>query len=323
LVESAEPAGNRASGLSEDLATAERCRNISDKAGRGRAFTIVELLVVISILSLLMAILVPALHVVKRRADGLLGMHNQRETTNALNLYAMDNDDRYPPSVATVGFEDSWRWYDPTKLIGTRKRTPTMHRAMSSYLGSYLADAKTVFCPSAPQEYKYLQEAWDAGDEWDNPETPVPSDPVTGTFCFYWSYIGYLGENRLFRGPSGPAAGGYQSTLLLTDYFGYGSWRSYDTFGDAAFTSCERLAGATVLPELDLNAALWAEEGDPEEAMPDVKLRAAYVDGHVSTYSAGDAVPMRVGLEPDGAPPYTDGFGSPGIFYIPQNAAGY
>ena len=40
----------------------------------------------------------------------LLSMHNQREVTNSINLYAMDNDELYPPSVATVGFGDAWNW---------------------------------------------------------------------------------------------------------------------------------------------------------------------------------------------------------------------
>jgi hypothetical protein len=271
-----------------------------------------------------MAILVPALSAVRRRADGLLTMRNQRETTNGLNLYAMDNDDRYPPSVATVGFDDSWNWYDPTRLIGTRKRTPRTHRSMSAYLSPYIQDARTIFCPSAPRPYTYLQEAWEAADEWDHPETPMTSDQLTGTFCFYWNYLGYLDQRSLFRGPSGPAAGGYgQSTLLLTDHLGYGSWRSYESFGEAAFTSCEKLPGGVVLPEHHLHAALWGAEGDPEETMPDVKLRAAYVDGHVSTYSARKTVPMRVAIEADGAPPYPDGAGSRGIFYLPDNATGY
>lgn len=278
---------------------------------------------VISIISVLMAIAVPALNAVRSRADALLAMRNQRETTNALNLYSMDHDDRYPPSIATVGFDESWRWYDPTKLIGTRKRTPRVHRAMSAYLGPYITDAETVFCPSAPKPYTFLEEAWEAGDEWDNPQTPVPSDPVTGTFCFYWNYVGWLGENRLFYGPAGPAAGGRQSTLLMTDYFGYGNWRSYDGLGDAGFTSCEKLPGGTVLPEHHQHAALWAAAGDPEQSLPEVRLRAAFVDGHVETYTPDEAVPMRVGLEPDGAPPYTDGYTSPGTFYIPERALPY
>jgi len=51
-----------------------------------------------------------------------------------------------------------------------------------------------------------------------------------------------------------------------------------------------------------------------------VKLRAAYVDGHVSTYSPDKTLPIRIPLTPEGVPPYPDGVGSRGIFYIPEDA---
>ena len=146
-----------------------RCRDISVRAGWVRAFTLVELLVVISIISMLMAILMPALNAVRRQAYAVLGMRNQREVANALTLFAADYHDRYPDSVATVGFDNQWNWSDPTKMTGNRKRSPQIHRSMSAYLHEYVADAKTLYCPGAPHRYKYLQEVWDAGDDWDVP----------------------------------------------------------------------------------------------------------------------------------------------------------
>ena len=280
-----------------------------------RAFTLVELLVVISIISLLLAILVPAVNGVKRQARELLGMNNQRQVTSGLNLFAMDNDDRYPPSVATVGVDDRWNWTDPTKMTGNKERSPQLHRSISAYLSAYIPDASTMFCPNAPQKYKYLQEAWTAGDEWDNPDTPVLSDPVGGSYCFYWNYVGYLGEGpTLFRGARTPAAMGKHSKLLVSDYFGYDHWRSPGAFG-----SCEKLDGAEVVPETWLLSSYWSAAGDPNSSMPDVKLRAGYTDGHVETYSPADVVPMRVSITSAGVPPYPDGMG-PGVFYIPRDA---
>jgi len=280
------------------------------------AFTLIELLVVISIISLLMGILVPAVHGVRRQAITMLGMRNQREIASAVNLFAADNDDRYPYSVATVGYDDKWSWYDPTVITGQNKRTVQIHRSMSAYLHDYIADGKTMYCPAAPQPYTYARESWDAGDNWDNPDTPVSSDRVDGTYCFYWNYVGYLGRPRtLFRGPSGPAAGGVQSQLLLTDYFGYGHWQTPE-----AFASCEKLPSGNVVEETWLAASWWSAEGDPNESMPDVKLRAAYVDGHVSTYTPKETLALRIPMTSEGAPPYPDGAGSRGIFYIPEDA---
>jgi len=271
--------------------------------------------VVISIISVLMGILVPAANLVRRQARALLGMRNQREISNALTLYAMDNKDRYPQSVATVGTGEEWSWSDPTKMIGIKERSPQMHRAMSAYLADYIPDAKTMFCPNAPQRYKYLQEAWDAGDDWNNPDTAPRTDPLGGTYCFYWNYVGYLSESQtLFRGPTGPASMGRYNQLLVTDYFGHDHWRSPGAFG-----SCERLKGARIVEETQLLSSYWAVDGDPLEAMPDVKLRAAFTDGHVETYSSSDVVPMKISTTPEGVPPYPDGFAG-GTFFVPRSA---
>lgn len=273
------------------------------------------MLVVVSIVSVLLAIIVPAVNLARRQARSVVGMYNQREVAMALNLFAADNRDRYPDSVATVGFEDNWSWSDPTKMTGTRKRSPQVHRAMSAYLASYIPNAKAMFCPSAPQEYKHLQEVWDAGDDWDNPDTPVSSDPFGGTYCFYWNYTGYLAEtDTLFRGPTGPASMGRHSQLLVSDYFGYDHWRSPRAFG-----SCEKLGGASVIPETQLLSSYWSVGGDPNVAMPEVKLKAAYTDGHVETYSSSEVTPMKVSFKPEGAPPYPDGVAG-GIFFIPKDA---
>ena len=273
------------------------------------------MLVVISIVSVLLAISMPALNLARRQARSIVGMRNQREIATALNLFAMDNRDRYPDSVATVGFGHQWRWSDPTKMTGDRKRSPQIHRSMSAYLGSYVEEAKIMFCPSAPQEYAHLQEVWEAGDDWDNPDTPVPSDRFIGTYCFYWNYVGYLTESdSLFRGPTGPASMGRYSQLLVTDYFGYDHWRSPKAFG-----SCEKLGGAEIIPETQLLSSYWSVGGAPDLAMPEVKLRAAYTDGHVETYSSSDVTPMKVSFEPEGVPPYPDGT-SGGIFFVPNDA---
>jgi prepilin-type N-terminal cleavage/methylation domain-containing protein len=308
----------------------KRCLSISVRAGgvKGsqpqgiapgsseRAFTLVELLVVISIISVLMAILMPALNGVRRQAAALTGMRNQREVANAVNLFAADHGDLYPPSVATVGMSDDWSWYDPIQLTGKHKRSPQVHRSMSAYLRDYIPDARTVFCPSAPKQYKYLQQSWDAGDNWNNPDNDMPLDPVDGTYCFYWNYIGYLGKPReLFRGPRGPASGGQHSQLLVSDYFGYGHWTRPDFFA-----SCEKLPGGDIIEETWLSSALWSAAGNPDAGMPQVRLRAAFTDGHVESYYPTEVSAMRVSLYRDGMPPYPDGAGSRGIFYIPRSA---
>jgi prepilin-type N-terminal cleavage/methylation domain-containing protein len=290
------------------------------KAGKvtKQGFTLIELLVVISIITAIMAISLPAFNRVKRQARSLLNTNNLMQTTTAINLFASDNYERYPESVATIGFGTNWNWSDPTKLTGNKQRSPRLYRAMSEYLRGYVTDASIMYCPNAPRKYKYLQQAWDAGDSWDNPETSFPADPVGGTYCFYWNYTGYLGGHRgIFRGPQSPASSGRYSKLIVSDYFGYNHWRNPDSYG-----SCEKFDGADIIPETQLLSAFWSRKKDADtDDSPEITLRAGYTDGHVETYTASEVIPMKVSLTADGTVPYPDEVGvGPGIFYIPRNA---
>jgi len=294
--------------------TSARCGHVA-AGGRRRGFTLIELLVTISIISLLMGIMLPSLGKIRRQAFAIQSMNNQKQVTSGVNFFAADNHDRYPESIATVGFGDNWNWTDPTKLTGNRRRAPGLYRAMSEYLRSYIPDARTMYCPNAPQRYAFLQQAWDAGESWDYPNDDVlAEDPVGGTYCFYWNYTGYIGGRRvIFRGPQGPASGGQFSKLLVTDYYGYDHWRSPWSHG-----SCERFDGARITPETWLLSAYWSREGDPDQP-PEIKLRAGYTDGHVETYSPSSVLPMKVAITSDGRTPYPDGVG-PGVFYLPMGA---
>ena len=66
------------------------------------AYSLIELLVVILIISIVSAILVPALGKAKRQAKRLLTKSRQKQIVQTINIYAFDNDDRLPQSVATI-----------------------------------------------------------------------------------------------------------------------------------------------------------------------------------------------------------------------------
>ena len=70
------------------------CEAVMDKR---RAFTLIELLVVIAIIALLMAILMPALNAVRKQARSNVCQSNLRQLCLAMNLYALDHEDKTMP----------------------------------------------------------------------------------------------------------------------------------------------------------------------------------------------------------------------------------
>ena len=290
-------------------------------------FTLLELLTVISIISLLMFILVPVLGKAKEQVKLLLGMSNQKQIVTGVTLFSMDNNGNYPESIATVGFgRRKWEWEEPTMMTACRPRYSQKRRSMSAHLRSYIEKASTFYAPTAPQQYEYMQDAWEAGDNWSNPDTPPPPqlDSVYGTYCFYWNYVGFLGYGvSPFVGPKSTSDGTKRSTILISDYFGYGHWRNEYTYGSGktgALGSSKKIKGADVTLGTAVSSAFWSLPITGDEIDLDsikIKLNAGYTDGHVENYSPSEVIPMRVSNLPDGSQTYI-GYGSAGIFFLPK-----
>jgi prepilin-type N-terminal cleavage/methylation domain-containing protein len=81
----------------------------SQKAGR-RAFTLIEVLVVVAIIALLVAILLPSLSRAREQARTMACASNLRQLYNGWTMYAHDNEGRYPGSTHDFGLD--WLGYD-------------------------------------------------------------------------------------------------------------------------------------------------------------------------------------------------------------------
>lgn len=82
------------------------------KPANRKAFTLVELLVVISIIAILIAILLPALS--KARETGMLikDLSNARQWGMASVAFAVDNDGVLPPGDTSQNYIETWVWFN-------------------------------------------------------------------------------------------------------------------------------------------------------------------------------------------------------------------
>jgi type II secretory pathway pseudopilin PulG len=291
--------------------------------------TLMELLVAVSVVTLLVGILLPSLNQARRAARSMITGHRQRQIVLAASLYAADHASRYPESVATAAMLGrTWRWQEPRMMKACQPRAAGYRCSLAGYLSPYLPQAVTLSCPSSPRTYPYLEDFWRAGEQWDNPNTSFIDDSVLGSFCLYWNYVGHLTEQeRPFRGPQTDYGRAGCSSLLTSDYFGFNHWRSPEAFG-----SCERLAGAESTAETHEAAAYWFRkpQGQADRAptalrscVPGhLRLQAGFVDGHVEAFRPGETTVLEVAEALDGTTPAFSGLGlGAGQFYIPANAA--
>lgn len=86
-------------------------RSAPAQPGRRNGFTLVELVVAISVLALLIALILPALSAVRRQSGGAVCMSNLRQLFTGVASFAAQNRDQLPPNRTPTGDQrhDTWR----------------------------------------------------------------------------------------------------------------------------------------------------------------------------------------------------------------------
>ncbi len=135
-----------------------------------KAFSLVELLVVISIIAMLMAILVPAVVGARRQANRVYCLNNLRQLALAADSYAQNNNDYYPIA------QYSWQENASTAYAYCWDFTQITENGQSRTVPGLLWEGQTIEkvhqCPSYKSSSNWL------------------SDPYTG-YNYNTSFIGH------------------------------------------------------------------------------------------------------------------------------------
>lgn len=111
-------------------------------------FTLVELLVVISVIAMLLAILVPSLQAAREQAKGLICLSRLRQLMLACDVYIQSNDNYFPPALLADKFEGSCFTMSHWDFIATRNWSTNKVIIKPGILWQGQTIAKVQQCPS-------------------------------------------------------------------------------------------------------------------------------------------------------------------------------
>ena len=110
---------------------------------RGRAFTLVELLIVVAILALLLSLLAPTMKRAKVLAALAVCKGQMKQITVSLQMYVTDYDRQLPWTQAQAN-------PSTCRVIGYYEKVTGIG---SIFLGGFVDDPRVFFCPgSTPRE---------------------------------------------------------------------------------------------------------------------------------------------------------------------------
>ncbi|MDL5053153.1 type II secretion system protein [Oscillatoria laete-virens NRMC-F 0139] len=206
------------------------------------AFTLIELLAVVSILAILVSIFMPLVSGVRERGRRAACLNHLKQWGTAFNLYAADNDGRFPNGGATTGGALSNNWQNRLSgYVGTPMLTNVSQIPQFMKMGMY----QVRCCPTRFHErtitnntavlYSYMLNQWinGVGSPGSHPHYPgTPSTSENVRVAEFFPFVNTSEVVLVFCTPNLALEGEEQNTMVNNS----GQW-------NIAHRSMHRLGG--------------------------------------------------------------------------------
>jgi prepilin-type N-terminal cleavage/methylation domain-containing protein len=153
-----------------------------------KGFTLVELLVVISIIALLIAILMPALNKARQKAQRIVCLSNVRSQYTMQMSYASACNGRFPEHTdATPAYVQSWQTTNPNDKWNAYSQVYT------AYSRGWMPNPKILLCPLLTAKFKLLYGSGITGGggmftTWNGPKPASGKSYIMIPYCWFARY---------------------------------------------------------------------------------------------------------------------------------------